>query len=144
MEVTRILLVEDDADHASLIIDELETENVKKEIIFMKDGQEAVDYFQKANIDGNGEIHSHIDLVLLDLNLPKVNGMDVLRFLKNESRFCIIPVIVLSTSYDPDTITEAYKNGANGFITKPVSCEDFTEKMKCVKEYWLNANLSPS
>ena len=144
MEVTRILLVEDNADHASLIIDELEAENVKKKIILMKDGQGAVDYFQKANIDSNGEIHSHIDLVLLDLNLPKVNGMDVLRFIKNDSRFCIIPVIILSTSSDPDTITEAYKNGANGFITKPVSCEEFIEKMKYVKEYWLNTNILPS
>ena len=146
MEITRLLLVEDNADHARLIIDELEIENAKWEIVLMQDGQEIIDYFQKANIDGNGngEIHPQIDLVLLDLNLPRVNGIDVLRFLKNDSRFCTIPVIVLSTSFDQETIDEAYKNGANGYLTKPDTYEEFVTKMRCVKEYWLNTNTLPS
>ncbi len=144
MEIKRLLLVEGNADHARLIIDELEIENVKGEIVLMKDGQEVIDYFQKANIDGNGEIHSHIDLVLLDLNLPRVNGIDVLRFLKNDSMFCTIPIIVLSTSFDQETIDEAYKNGANGYFIKPDTYEEFATMMRCVKEYWLNTNTLSS
>lgn len=143
MEIARILLVEDNVDHARLIIEELEMESDKEEIVFIKDGQEAIDYFQNIN-DNNGEIHPQVDLVLLDLNLPKVPGIEILRFLKNDSKLCVIPVIILSTSYDPETISEAYEEGANGFITKPTSYGEFAEKMKYIKKYWLNVNTLPS
>ena len=142
MEITKIVLVEDNVDHACLIIEELEIESDKEEIVFIKDGQKAIDYFQ--NINGNGEIHPQVDLVLLDLNLPKVPGIEILRFLKNDSKLCIIPVIILSTSYDPETISEAYEEGANGFITKPISYGDFAEKMKSIRKYWLGVNILPS
>jgi DNA-binding response OmpR family regulator len=131
----KILLIEDDPDHAELIIDVLRTENVKKEIILLKDGLEALDYLQKIDIDGNGEIRSQIDLVILDLNLPKVKGMDVLKFLKNNSRYSSIPVVILSTSADHDTIETAYKNGVNSYITKPISYEGFVEKIRTLSIY---------
>lgn len=131
----KILLIEDDPDHAELIIDVLRTENVKKEIILLKDGLEALDYLQKIDIDGNGGIRSQIDLVILDLNLPKVKGMDVLKFLKNNSRYSSIPVVILSTSADHDTIETAYKNGVNSYITKPISYEGFVEKIRTLSIY---------
>ncbi len=131
----KILLVEDDPDHAELIIDVLRTENVKKEIILLKDGLEALDYLQKIDIDGNDGIRSQIDLVILDLNLPRVSGMDVLKFLKKNSRYCSIPVVILSTSADHETIETAYKNGANSYITKPISYEGFVEKIKALSIY---------
>jgi len=131
----KILLIEDDPDHAELIIDVLRTENVKKEIILLKDGLEALDYLQKIDIDGNGEIRSQIDMVILDLNLPKVKGMDVLKFLKNDSRYSSIPVVILSTSADHDTIETAYKNGVNSYITKPISYEGFVEKIRTLSIY---------
>ncbi len=129
------MLVEDDPDHAELIIDVLRTENVKKEIILLKDGLEALDYLQKIDIDGNDGIRSQIDLVILDLNLPRVSGMDVLKFLKKNSRYCSIPVVILSTSADHETIETAYKNGANSYITKPISYEGFVEKIKALSIY---------
>ncbi len=131
----KILLIEDDPDHAELIIDVLRTENVKKEIILLKDGLEALDYLQKIGIDGNGEIRSQIDLVILDLNLPKVKGMEILKFLKNNSRYSSIPVVVLSTSADHDTIETAYKNGVNSYIMKPISYEGFVEKIRTLSIY---------
>ncbi len=131
----KILLIEDDPDHAELIIDVLKMENVKKEIILLKDGLEALDYLQKIDIDGNDGIRSQIDLVILDLNLPRVSGMDVLKFLKKNSRYCSIPVVILSTSADQETIETAYKNGANSYITKPISYEDFVEKIKALSIY---------
>lgn len=131
----KILLIEDDPDHAELIIDVLRTENVKKEIILLKDGLEALDYLQKIDIDGNDEIRSQIDLVILDLNLPKVKGMDVLKFLKNNSRYSSIPVVILSTSADHDTIETAYKNGVNSYITKPISYEGFVETIRTLSIY---------
>jgi two-component system response regulator len=144
LEITRIVLVEDNVDHASLIIEELEIESDKEEIVFIKDGQKAIDYFQKINTNSDDGIPPQVDLVLLDLNLPKVPGIEILRFLKNDSKLCVIPVIILSTSYDPETISEAYEEGANGFITKPISYGDFAEKMKSIRKYWLGVNTLPS
>lgn len=128
----KILLIEDDSDHAELIIDVLKIENFKKEIVLLKDGMEALDYLRKIDID---EIRSQIDLVILDLNLPKVNGIDVLKFLKNNSRYSCIPVVILSTSADHETIETAYKNGVDSYITKPISYEGFVEKIKALNIY---------
>ena len=126
----RILLIEDDQDHAELIASVLKEENtkgVKTEIILKKDGQEAINYFQHETIP-------QISLVILDLNLPKVDGMDVLKFAKNNSRYCSVPIIVLSTSSNQETIDEAYKNGANGYFVKPDTYEDFVAKIKILKK----------
>jgi two-component system, response regulator len=155
----KVLLIEDNPDHAELIIDILEAE-YKKEVILIKDGKEAIDYFQKAclpdgqayppelwqtsplkqnvtrkDFSGGDEIGPQIDLVILDLNLPKVHGMDVLKFIKRNSMFRSIPVIILSTSSDEKTIKEAYENGADGYITKPISYDDFVEKIKTLSNY---------
>ncbi|KKL05130.1 hypothetical protein LCGC14_2609140 [marine sediment metagenome] len=161
----KVLLIEDNPDHAELITELLEVEG-KKEVILIKDGKEAIDYFQKAyppeacqtsssnqkairtDIDGD-EIEPQIDLVILDLNLPKVHGMDVLKFLKQNSRYRSIPVVILSTSTDDKTINEAYENGANVYITKPVSYDGFVEKIKILNNYFNeydklnNAGINP-
>ena len=126
----RILLVEDDEDHAVLISDILKEDNaneIKTEVTLKKDGQETIDYFQS-------EMQSQVSLVLLDLNLPKIDGMEVLKFIKKNSKYCSVPVIILSTSSNQETIDEAYKNGANGYLIKPASYEDFVEKIKILKK----------
>lgn len=130
MEEKKILLVEDDPDHAELIVDIFEAEDIKKEIILMRNGQEAIDYLQEKDADGNSKIKPQLDLILLDLNSPKVHGMDVLKFIKKNSKYRSIPVVVLSTSFDQETIDEAYENGANGYITKPFVYEKLVEKIK--------------
>lgn len=141
MKEKKVLLVEDDQDHADLIIDILEEES-QKEVILKKDGQEAINYFQKRGLEDD-DILSEIDVVILDLNLPKVHGMDVLKFLKNDPRYYYMPVIIFSTSSDYKTVAEAYRNGANGYLTKPISYDEFIEKIKLLKEYWLKANVLP-
>ncbi|MGR3303329.1 MAG: response regulator [Candidatus Scalindua sp.] len=138
--MNKILLVEDDPDHAELIIDELNTGNINNEIILLKDGQELIDYFQETDIDGNVEMEFQIDLIISDLNLPKVHGMDVLKFLKNDPRYRSIPVIIFSTNTDSSTISEAYENGAVGFIIKPASFKEFAMNLRLVKQYWLVQN----
>ncbi len=130
MKKETILLIEDDQDHAALITDVLKEDNVtniKTEVILKKDGKEAIDYFQY-------EMQSQPSLVILDLKLPKIDGMDVLKFIKNNSKCCEIPVIILSTSSEQKTIDEAYKNGANGYFVKPTSYEEFVEKIKILKK----------
>ncbi len=128
----KILLVEDDPDHAELIMEVLETENVQKEIILLKDGLEALNYFQKYEENG---AQIRVSLVILDLNLPKIHGMKVLKILKQNSRFSSIPVAILSTSSDDETIEEVYKNGDDNYISKPTLYEDFVERVKALSLY---------
>ena len=127
----KILLIEDDQDHAELISDALKEdseENIKTEVILKKDGREAIEYFQC-------ERQSLVSLIILDINLPKIDGMDVLKFIKKDSKYCSVPVIILSTSSNKITIDEAYKSGASGYFTKPSSYEALVEKVKnCLKE----------
>ncbi len=130
-----ILLIEDDPDHAELIIDVLKKENIKKEIVLLKDGVETRDYFKKFDLEGNYEICSQIYLIILNINLPKLSGIDVLKFIKNNANFSSIPIIILSTSSNQETIDEAFKTGANGYIIKPDSYDAFVEKIKILKEY---------
>ena len=126
----KILLVEDDPDHAELIIEILEEDdvkNIKTKVILKKDGQETINYFQY-------EMQSQVSLVILDLNLPKVHGMDVLKFIKKNPKYCSIPVIILSTSSYHKTIDEAYENGANGYFTKSDTYKGLVEKVKTLKK----------
>ncbi|MBC8548621.1 MAG: response regulator [Candidatus Brocadiales bacterium] len=149
MEEKKVVLVEDDPDHADLILDVFETENVESDVVVMRDGMEAVDYFQEmyfsgqvvqSDIEGGNSRYPLVDLVILDLNLPKVDGISVLKFLKNDSRFSSIPVVILSTSSDQDTISKAYKNGANKYIVKPISYDEFVEMIESLRNYWINTN----
>jgi two-component system response regulator len=134
----KILVAENDPDHAELIIDELDMGGIKKEIILMEDGQGVIDYFQKADTDSSVRVELEIDLIILELNLPKVKGMVVLKFLKNHPKYRSIPIIIFSARPDSKTMSEVYKNGANSFITKPASFKEFKENIEKLRKYLLN------
>ena len=138
MKEKKILIAENDPDHAELIVDELNMGDVKKEIILMGDGQEVIDYFQEADIGSSVRVELEIDLIILDLNLPKVHGKNVLKFLKNHPKYRSIPIIIFSTRPDSKTMSEVYKNGANSFITKPASFKEFKENIEKLRKYLLN------
>lgn len=135
----KILLIEDDEDHADIITEiMLDNHNgIEKDILLMRDGQEAIDYLKKVETNSDNNEIFKIELVLLDLNLPKVEGMDILKFLKKSPRLRSIPVVILSTSSDKKTIAQAYENGADSFIVKPVSYDEFVRKLMDMEEYWL-------
>ncbi len=143
MKELKILLVENDIDHVELITEVLETNGIRKEIILLKDGQEAIDYFQEGHVNAVEGVQDEVSLIILDLKLPKIDGMGVLRFLKNNPRYCSIPVVIFSTTSEVKVIAEGYRHGVNSFITKPISYEKFVEKMKTLKEYWLNTCALP-
>ena len=134
MEEKKIILIEDDPDHADLIAEALGMAGMEDNIVIVHDGMQAIDLFQDLGYKWNGEIQHKIRLVLLDLNLPKISGMEILKFLKKNSKYNKIPVIVLSTSSDQKTIDEAYKSGANNFVTKPLSYEDLFVELEVLKE----------
>ncbi|MFQ5965125.1 MAG: response regulator [Candidatus Scalinduaceae bacterium] len=126
-----ILLIEDDQDHADVITNVLKEDDVKDiktEVIVKKDGQEAIDYLQY-------EMQSQPSAVILDLNLPKIDGMDVLKFIKGNSKYRSIPVIIFSASSDQKTIVEAYNNKANAYFIKFASYDGFVEEVKTLKKY---------
>lgn len=134
----KILIAENDPDHAELIVDELSMGDIKREIILMEDGQEVIDYFHEADIDSSVRVELEIDLIILDLNLPKVKGIDVLKYLKNHPKYRSIPIIIFSVRPDSKTMSEVYRNGANSFITKPASFNEFRENIEKLRKYLLD------
>jgi CheY-like chemotaxis protein len=151
LKESKILVVENNPDHSALIIDTIEKE-CRKEVILKRDGLEAMDYFWRNGIFGQiipvdveeKEKHPPIDLVILDLNLSKVHGMDVLKFLKRNPMYQSIPVAIISTRYDDKTIEEAYENGAAEFISKSTCFQVFIEKIKLLSKYVSCTNTTVS
>ncbi len=130
-----IILIEDDPDHADLIIDVFAEKGIERNIVLVRDGQEAIDYLQEMELKWNEVAYDKIILFLLDLNLPKICGMNVIKYLKANSRYSQIPVVALSTSSDKETIDEAFENGVDRFVTKSVSYDEFVEKLETLQEY---------
>lgn len=121
-----ILIVEDDPGHASLIVKNLKRSGLRNKFIVLKDGEEALDFlFQK----GKGPKRRKGDayLLLLDIRMPKIDGIEVLRRIKQDPELCKIPVIMLTTTDDPREIETCHKQGCNVYITKPVDSKQFVE-----------------
>ncbi|WP_238339195.1 response regulator [Candidatus Manganitrophus noduliformans] len=140
MEPIEILLVEDNPDHAELTRRSLMSGSVANRVAWVKDGQEALDYLFKKEPYANAP---RPGLILLDINLPKVNGLEVLKKIKETEDLRVIPVIMLTTSDRDEEALKCYNFGANSFITKPVKFTEFSEKVKSLKLYWLLVNRPP-
>ena len=128
----KIVLIEDNPDHAELIAEALGGGDIESNIILLSDGMEAIDFIEKCSIEDH--IENRIKLIVIDLKLAKIDGMDILKFLKKSSRYSKIPVIIFSATSNQETIDEAYKNGANGYFVKPVDHAEFVEKIKILKK----------
>ena len=132
MNENKIVLIEDNPDHAELIAEALGDGDIESNITLLSDGMEASDFFEKCSIEDH--IENRIKLIVIDLKLAKIDGMDILKFLKESSRYSKIPVIIFSATSDQKTIDEAYKNGANGYFVKPIDHAEFVEKIKILKK----------
>ena len=128
MEVT-ILLVEDDPGHARLVEKNLRRSSITNNIVLLTDGQQAIDYLFHGGDSKDGPINEPM-LVLLDLNLPVLDGYQVLQRIKNDERTKHIPVVVLTTTDDSREIERCYELGCNIYITKPVEYEQFSEAIR--------------
>lgn len=122
-----IIMVEDDAGHARLIEKNLRRANIANEIIHFGDGSGIIDYF--FNNERNDAVYERV-LILLDLNLPHVDGYDVLARLKSEEKTRSIPIIILTTTDNPKEIDRCYQLGCNVYITKPVEYDKFSEAIR--------------
>jgi CheY-like chemotaxis protein len=143
-ETISILLVEDNPDHAELIINELKKDGgLINEIYLAKDGQEALDFLNHKGDYENSEKAPTPGLILLDLNLPKVDGKEVARQVKSDPDLKNIPVVILTTSADQEDIARSYANGVNSYITKPVKFSEFMRVIREIKLYWVLTNIRP-
>jgi CheY-like chemotaxis protein len=138
-----ILLVEDDPAHAEIVMRNLESFRVANCLVHLDDGQKALDYLYQRGAFAEPESAPRPGLILLDLRLPKVDGLEVLETLKADADLRQIPVVILTTSAAEADMVRAYKNHANSYLVKPVAFQDFVEMMKVIGYYWLAWNKFP-
>jgi CheY-like chemotaxis protein len=124
-----ILLAEDDEGHASLIQRNLKRAGVANEVVHVRDGQEALDFIRRQGAYAGRATHGSL-LLMLDINMPRVDGVEVLRQVKADEATAKIPVIILTTTDDPREVGRCYQLGCGVYITKPVRYEEFVEAMK--------------
>jgi CheY-like chemotaxis protein len=141
-EPVTILLVEDNPDHATLTLRALRKGNLINDVAWVRDGAEALDFLYRRGAYADPPA-PRPGLILLDLKLPKVDGHGVLRHIKSDAELRNIPVVMLTTSSQPEDVNGSYGAGANSFITKPVSFVDFMEKINAVRLYWMLTNVPP-
>lgn len=135
-----ILLVEDDLAHAEIVRRNFETSRIVNRLIHVSDGQEALDYLFRRDAYAQPDSSPRPGLVLLDLRLPKVDGLEVLKVIKNDPNLHKIPVVVLTTSDAETDIARAYDSSANSYLVKPVDFQQFSKLLETIGYYWLAWN----
>ena len=138
-----ILLVEDNSDDVELTLHALRKENLANHIHVARDGEEALEFLFCNGAHTDRSFDRPPRLILLDLKLPKVDGMEVLRKLKGDPRTHSIPVVILTSSKEERDLVQGYGLGANSYIQKPVDFEQFRDTVKSVGLYWLLINQAP-
>lgn len=137
-----VLLVEDNSSDAELAMRALSKRNLANRLLHVKDGAEALDYiFCKGPYAGR-KMEEHPKVIMLDLKLPRVDGLEVLRVIKSDERTRPIPVVVLTSSKEDKDVVESYKLGVNSYIVKPVDFDKFSEAVSGMGYYWLFLNHS--
>jgi two-component system response regulator len=142
-EETVILLVEDNADDEALTLRALKKNNITNEVVVARDGAEALDYLFGTGAHAGRDTNVQPQVVLLDLKLPKVEGLEVLRRLRADARTKLLPVVILTTSNEEQDRLRGYGMGANSYVRKPVDFGEFIEAVRQLEMYWLLLNERP-
>ncbi len=141
--IVEILLVEDNPNDAELTLRALKKNKIANNIVHVQDGEEALDFLFAKNQYADREVNNKPKLILLDLKLPKVSGIEVLHVIKSSDLTKFIPVVVLTSSKEERDIIETYNLGVNSYIVKPVDFDKFIEAVKELGFYWLVLNQRP-
>lgn len=144
LQAVPILLVEDNPDHAELTMTALQDGGLANPIYWVKDGEEALDFLFRRGAYADPSTSPRPGLILLDLRLPKRDGLEVLQHIKADPSLAAIPVVILTTSKRDEEVVRGYQLGANSFVSKPVDFLDFMETVRQVKMYWLLTNRLPA
>lgn len=139
--VKRILIVDDSAKDVELAISALSEKNLANEVDVADDGEEALDYLYKRGKFSN--IRCLPGVILLDIKMPKMNGIEVLKHIRSNDDFKLIPVIMVTSSCEEKDLVESYHLGANSYVVKPVDIVQFIEAIKLLGQYWAVINQSP-
>jgi two-component system response regulator len=142
-KIIEILLVEDNPNDAELTLRALKKNKLANNIVHVSDGEEALDFIFARASYSERQIKDVPKVILLDLKLPKVDGLEVLKAIKSDQRTRTIPVVVLTSSQEEKDIVESYRLGVNSYITKPVDFDKFVEAVKTLGLYWLLLNKPP-
>lgn len=138
-----ILLVEDNPDDEELTMMALKQNRFINKVVVARDGEEALDYLFGTGIYAGKDRPPLPSIVLLDLKLPKLNGLDVLKRMRADPLVQMIPVVILTSSDEQKDIVASYRLGANSYVRKPVEFQNFSESVRQLGQYWLMINLSP-
>lgn len=142
-EPVLVMLIEDNIDHAELVVRTLEDHLISNKVRHFLDGQSALDYLFRRGEFSEATETQRPQVILLDLRLPRVDGIDVLKAIKEDADLKSIPVVVLTTSEAEKDVAKAYYNHANSYLVKPVGFEDFKKLMDDLGFYWLGWNVNP-
>jgi two-component system response regulator len=140
MDEKMILLVEDNPDDEALTLRALKKNNIKNEVVVAHDGAEALDWIFARGVYAGRDASILPQVVLLDLNLPKVSGLEVLKAVRDDPRTKRLPIVVLTSSKEEQDVIAGYDLGANSYVRKPVDFVAFTEAMRHLGMYWLVLN----
>ena len=143
MNEVEVLLVEDNPSDAELTVRALKKRNLANRLFHVKDGAEAIDFLFAQGTFASRRVENGPKVVLLDLKLPKVDGIEVLRRIKSDDRTKIIPVVVMTSSREDRDLVDCYNLGVNGYVVKPVEFEDFARAVSDLGCYWLLINETP-
>jgi two-component system, response regulator len=138
-----IILIEDNAHDAEMTMRTLKKNSLANHIVWLKDGESAMEYLFSNGEDRGSSAIPKPRLILLDLKLPKVDGLEILERLKGDDATRFIPVVVMTSSGEPGDVRECYKLGVNSYIVKPVNFDEFTEAVRQLGLYWLLLNRPP-
>jgi len=143
MEERIILLVEDNPDDVDLTLRAFKKNSILNKIVVVKDGVEALDYLYGRGMYTGRDAKDLPVVILLDLKLPKMSGLEVLKSIRQDEFSRLVPVVILTSSAEQEDVIEGYKLGANSYVRKPVDFEQFTEAIKLLGLYWLLWNEPP-
>jgi CheY-like chemotaxis protein len=138
-----VLLVEDTPDDEKLALRALRKHRVGHRVVVVRDGAEALDWLFRRGAHGNRDPAVHPQVVILDLNLPKIGGLEVLRAMRADPRTQRLPVVVLTSSKEDRDLLESYQRGANSYVCKPVEFNEFMEAVSKLGIYWVLVNEVP-
>jgi two-component system response regulator len=143
MKNSMILLVEDNPDDEALTLRALKKNNIGNNIYVVRDGVQALDFLFCTNAYADRDPHDLPHLMLLDIKLPKMDGLEVLRRIRADERTHLIPVVILTSSREEQDLVEGYEGGANSYVHKPVDFDEFISAMRQLGLYWLVLNEAP-